>query len=273
MTYRSVPTRSPDKAEGRIRGAGIAIADPGCAALTRATSAIVALLALCGCATTNALSGDVRPFAPVVPPTAHVPVAASPTAPMPMQHGDGGGSIYAGAQNSHGLRLFEDDKARAVGDLLTIVLVENTAARTAAKTAVSKDNSIGIASPTLAGMDVTYNGNPLLQAEVDGKRKFGGAGDSTQSNQLAGTVTVTVVQDLGNGNLLVRGNKQLRLNQGDELVQVQGIVRTADIGPDNRISSDRVGEAQIVYGGRGTLARSNAMGWLGRFFNSALFPF
>lgn len=228
--------------------------------------------ALCGCGTVNTLSGDVRPFVPVLPPTAQAPAAAPPVAAPPASYGDGGGSIYAGAQNSHGLRLFEDDKARAVGDLLTIVLVENTAARTAAKTAVSKDNSIGIASPTLAGMDVTYHGNPLLQAEVDGKRKFGGSGDSTQSNQLAGTVTVTVVQDLGNGNLLVRGNKQLRLNQGDELVQVQGIVRTADIGPDNRISSDRVGEAQIVYGGRGTLARSNAMGWLGRFFNSALFP-
>ena len=112
-----------------------------------------------------------------------------------------------------------------------------------------------------------------LAAWEFGKRKFGGSGDSTQSNQLAGTVTVTVVQDLGNGNLLVRGNKQLRLNQGDELVQIQGIVRVNDIGPDNRITSDRVGDAQIVYGGRGTLARSNAMGWLGRFFNSALFPY
>ena len=82
-----------------------------------------------------------------------------------------------------------------------------------------------------------------------------------------------VVQDLGNGNLLVRGDKQLRLNQGDELVQVQGIVRRADIGSDNRVTSDRVADARIVYGGRGTLARSNAMGWLGRFFNSALFPY
>jgi flagellar L-ring protein precursor FlgH len=237
-------------------------------------AACAASLVLAGCGTVNTLSGDVRPFAPIGTP---VGAPAHPAAAPVAHHaapvaGDGGGSIYAAGQGGHGIRLFEDDKARAVGDLLTIVLVESTAARSAAKTAVSKDNSIGIAAPTLGGMDVTYNGNPLLQAEVDAGRKFGGSGDSTQSNQLAGTVTATVVQDLGNGNLVVRGTKQMRLNQGDELVQVQGIVRMADIGPDNRITSDRVGDAQIVYGGRGTLARSNAMGWLGRFFNSALFP-
>ena len=108
---------------------------------------------------------------------------------------------------------------------------------------------------------------------LNGLQAFAGNGNSAQSNQLQGQLTVRVVQDLGNGNLLVRGDKQLRLNQGDEMVQVQGIVRRTDIGADNRVTSDRVADARIVYGGRGTLARSNAMGWLGRFFNSALFPY
>ena len=228
-----------------------------------------------GCAP---LVGDVRPFAPV--PGAASPYAtpgmaaqAMAVAPLPVASGtgDGGGSIYSNAEatGNRGMRLFQDSKARDVGDLLTIVLVENTRA----KTAVSKDSGIGMAAPTLFGQSVTYNGKPLLEADVEGTRKFDGAGNSAQSNQLAGNLTVTVVQNLGNGNLLVAGKKQLRLNQGDELVQVQGIVRVADIGPDNRITSDRVGEAQIVYGGRGTLARSNAMGWLGRFFNSAAYPY
>ena len=123
------------------------------------------------------------------------------------------------------------------------------------------------------GQNVTYKGNPILQAEVEGSRDFAGAGGSAQSNQLAGNITVTVIENLGNGTLRVAGEKQVRLNQGDELVQVQGIVRVADISPDNRISSDRVGDARILYGGRGTIARSNAMGWLGRFFNSAAFPY
>jgi flagellar L-ring protein FlgH len=228
-------------------------------------------LALSACATAM---GDVRPFAEPAaamraPVTAAVPMAAVHSA------GDGGGSIYAaaGGGGNRGLRLFQDGKAREVGDLLTIVLVENTRARTNARTSVSKDAGVGIAAPTVFGQSITHNGRPLLQAEIEGSRDFSGAGDSAQSNQLAGDITVSVVEDLGNGNLRVAGQKRLRLNQGDELVQIQGLVRVADIGPDNRITSDRVGEAAIVYGGRGTLARSNAMGWLGRFFNSAAFPY
>lgn len=254
----------------------------------RFVSIAVITLTLTSCASVGRMSGDVRPFAPtsnygaVANPPAAYPNAPAQGAPAyaaaqpaaAPQAGDGGGSIYASATtNGSNMRLFEDNKARAVGDLLTIVLVENTAARTNAKTSVDKNNSFGLAAPTIAGQSVTYNGKNILEAEVEGKRKFAGNGDSTQSNQLNGQITVRVVQDLGHGNLLVRGDKQMRLNQGDELVQIQGIVRVADIGPDNRITSDRVGDPQIVYGGRGTLARSNAMGWLGRFFNSALFPY
>jgi len=252
----------------------------------------VSCAALSGCAT---VMGDVRPFAPVGPaapsamaaavaanpanPAIPVTATAAYAAPVSIRSnaGDGGGSIFASANTAsggnRGLRLFQDSKAREVGDLLTIVLVENTQARTNANTAVTKDAGVGLAAPSIFGQGVTYKGKSILQAEIEGKRKFGGAGNSAQSNQLDGDITVTVVEALGNGNLRVAGEKRVRLNQGDELVQVQGIVRIADIGPDNRITSDRVGEAQIVYGGRGTLARSNAMGWLGRFFNSAAFPY
>jgi len=250
---------------------------------------LLSCAALSGCAT---VMGDVRPFAPVGPaaqPVMAAAIAANPAtlnnpaaayaAPVAIRSnaGDGGGSIFASANTAsggnRGLRLFQDSKAREVGDLLTIVLVENTQARTNANTAVTKDAGVGLAAPSIFGQGVTYKGKSILQAEIEGKRKFGGAGNSAQSNQLDGDITVTVVEALGNGNLRVAGEKRVRLNQGDELVQVQGIVRIADIGPDNRITSDRVGEAQIVYGGRGTLARSNAMGWLGRFFNSAAFPY
>lgn len=238
---------------------------------------VLSCTALYGCAS---VVGDVRRFAPLVPPATATPIATSITAaaaviaaPTP---GTSGGSIFAsagGSNGNRGLRLFQDTKAREVGDLLTIVLVENTSAKTNANTAVTKDAGVGMSAPSIFGQSVTYNGKSILQAEIKGARKFGGAGDSAQSNQLDGDITVSVIEQLGNGNLRVAGEKRVRLNQGDELVQVQGIVRTADIGPDNRITSDRIGEAQIVYGGRGTLARSNAMGWLGRFFNSAAFPY
>ncbi len=233
-------------------------------------TALVAAFVSLGLTACASIVGDVRPFEPIapIPPIAMATPAPSPVAaPPPVVHG---GSIYA---SGSGLQLFQDNKARHVGDLLTIVLVESTASRSVAQTSVSKESGIGLGAPTIAGVPITYNGQSILQAEVDAGRDFSGAGNSTQSNRLEGEITVSVVRELGNGNLLISGQKQMRLNQGDEMVQVQGIVRIADIGPDNRITSDRVGNAQIVYGGRGTLARSNAMGWLGRFFNSAAFPY
>ncbi|GAB6196966.1 flagellar basal body L-ring protein FlgH [Lysobacter xanthus] len=250
---------------------------------------LVVLASASGCATAM---GDVRTFKadPTVPTPqqVHAQMAAQAAlraqaqqAPvmqpvtMAAPASDGGGSIYAGATASgtKTLRLFQDNKAREVGDLLTIILVETTSASTKSSTAVNKASSIDLSAPTIAGQSVTYKGKNLLQVGIDGKRGFTGGGDTKQSNSLDGTVSVTVVQDLGNGNLLVSGEKKLRLNQGDEVVQVQGIVRTSDISADNTISSERVADAKIVYGGRGTLARSNAMGWLGRFFNSALMPY
>ncbi len=235
-------------------------------ALSRAAALAAVALALSACATVNKLQGDVRPFdAPIAQYADAAPLPAH-SAPGPGP-GDGGGSIYAG-RTGKPMRLFQDNKASDLGDLLTIVLVENTTATTKANTAVTKKSGLDFAAPSIGGAVV-----PGLSAAVEGGRDFAGNGNSAQSNKLDGQLTVRVVQDLGNGNLLVRGDKQLRLNQGDELVQVQGIVRRADIGSDNRVTSDRVADARIVYGGRGTLARSNAMGWLGRFFNSALFPY
>ena len=241
-------------------------------------AACAALLTLTGCAS---FVGDVRPFEPYAPVGMHPGMdpatAALATAPAgyAAPATQAGGSIYASTQHAapRPMSLFEDNKARHVGDLLTIVLVERTSSSSRAQTAVTKDSGFSLGAPIIGGRPVTMNGTPILQAEVEAGRDFAGAGDSTQSNRLDGEITVQVVRELGNGNLLVSGQKQMRLNQGDELVQVQGIVRTADIGPDNRITSDRVGNAQIAYGGRGTLARSNAMGWLGRFFNSAAFPY
>lgn len=226
---------------------------------------LAAASTLAACASVNRLQGDVRPFDAPVAYAAVQP--APPAATQGPQAGDGGGSIY-GAREGKGLRLFQDNKASDIGDLLTITLVESTTATTQAKTAVTKKTGATISAPVLGGHAVND-----LSASLNGGRDFQGNGNSAQSNKLDGQLTVRVVQDLGNGNLLVRGDKQLRLNQGDELVQIQGIVRRADISPDNRVTSDRVADARIVYGGRGTLARSNAMGWLGRFFNSALFPF
>lgn len=184
-------------------------------------------------------AGDVRPYPPMA---AIQPVVAAPAHASP-------GAIYQ-AGGASGLSLFADKRARDVGDLLTIQLVENTTAQTNASTQVAKDSSIAIGAPNVFGGPVTVNGRDVLSASASGSRDFDASGRSAQSNRLQGSVTVTVVQRLPNGNLVVEGSKQIRLNQGDELVQVQGIVRPADIAPDNSVLSSRVGDARIVYGGR-----------------------
>ena len=218
------------------------------------TAAGAALLGGC------AVAGDIRAYPEMAPV---VPVAAPVAQP-------GAGAIYAAGP---GLNLYGDRRARDVGDLLTITLVESTTASTTASTAINKESSIGIGTPTLFGAPVTLGGKDILSAEASGERDFAGKGNSAQSNRLQGSVTVTVIQRLPNGNLVVQGQKNLRLNRGDELVQIQGIVRAADIAADNTIPSSKVADARIAYGGRGAVAQSNAMGWLGRFFNSALAPF
>ncbi|MDR7192578.1 flagellar basal body L-ring protein FlgH [Luteimonas terrae] len=221
-----------------------------------ALAAVPTLLAGCVAA------GDVRPYPAMAPiqPVVALPAQASP------------GAIYQAGGYS-GMSLYADRRARDVGDLLTIQLVENTTAQTNASTQMGKESSLDIGVPSVFGAPVTIGGRDVLSASASGSRDFDASGRSAQSNRLQGNVTVTVVQRLPNGNLVVEGSKQIRLNQGNELVQVQGIVRPADIGPDNTVASSRVGDARIVYGGRGAIAQTNAMGWLGRFFHSRLYPY
>ena len=206
------------------------------------------------------IAGDVRPYPAMAPIQPIMPPQAEPTA----------GAIYAAGPT---LQLYSDRRARDVGDLLTITLLENTTAQTSANTATNKESNLSLGTPSILGAPVTLGGKDILSATAKGARDFTGKGNSAQSNRLQGSVTVTVIQRLPNGNLVVQGQKNLRLNQGDELVQVQGIVRPGDISQDNTIPSSRVAEARIVYGGRGPVAQSNALGWLSRFFNSGLTPF
>jgi flagellar L-ring protein precursor FlgH len=108
---------------------------------------------------------------------------------------------------------------------------------------------------------------------LNGSDAFSGAGSSAQSNSLAGSLTVTVIDVQANGNLVVQGDKTLKLNQGDEFVHISGVVRSADIATNNTVTSDKLADARISYSGKGVVDSSNHMGWLARFFNSAYSPF
>jgi flagellar L-ring protein precursor FlgH len=182
----------------------------------------------------------------------------------------GNGAIY---QVGHDIALFENSVARRVGDTLTIRLNEQTNASKSSSTTTSKSTSVDMPGPTIAGRPVTANGTAILNMSVDNSAKFDGEGDSAQSNKLKGDITVTVAQRLPNGNLLIRGQKWITINQGREYVRIQGIVRPIDIDPDNSISSLKVADAQIAYGGKGALADASTPGLLARFFNIPWLPF
>ncbi|MDH3645488.1 MAG: flagellar basal body L-ring protein FlgH [Gammaproteobacteria bacterium] len=180
------------------------------------------------------------------------------------------GAIFSLARQ---VELFSDVKARRVGDIITIRLVEKTAARKSSSTSTSKDTSITNQNPTLFGIELSSDQIPILGQDVDGSQSFAGDGASSQSNELEGSITVTVAQRLPNGNLYVRGEKWLTLNQGEEFVRISGIVRPYDIGTDNSIASSKVADARIIYSGKGALADANRQGWLARFFSRPLMPF
>ena len=218
----------------------------------RSIVVVVAVLLLAACASSPERIVRDPAYAPVV--------AERYETPRPVT-----GSIYGG---SAGLGLFGDRKARRIGDVLTIVLTENTSASNQASTNTSKESNTNLGNPTILGQPLGS-----LNAEIGGSRDFAGSGSSSQSNRLTGRITVSVVDVLPNGNLLVRGEKVLALNNGAESIRVSGIVRPADIGTDNTLQSTQIADAHISYRGSGTLADSNSMGWLSRVFNSPVWPF
>lgn len=194
------------------------------------------------------------------PPMPAEPVYTPPTS----------GSIY---NNGSDVRLFEDRKANRVGDILTVRLNEQTNASKNSATSTAKTTEATLGNPTVFGRELTKDGTPLFEGSLGGETSFDGAGSSSQSNSLIGDITVTVVQRLPNGNLRIRGEKWVTLNQGREFIRLSGIIRPDDIEPDNSLQSYRVADAQITYSSKGVLAAANQMGLISRFFNSVFHPY
>jgi flagellar L-ring protein FlgH len=180
------------------------------------------------------------------------------------------GAIY---QVGRDVALFENPVARHIGDTVTIVLSESTAAKKSATTNTAKSTNQTLPGISVLGKAVTIKGNPVLSAGIDDSSKFAGEGDSAQSNSLTGYITCTVTRVLPNGNLYIRGEKWIGINEGSEYVRLSGVIRPIDIAPDDSVPSLKVGAANISYGGKGALADANKQGWLSRFFNSPWTPF
>jgi flagellar L-ring protein precursor FlgH len=163
--------------------------------------------------------------------------------------------------------LVEGPRAHAVGDVLTITLVENLSTSKQAIGKTTKSGSFSVTPPTAGPFAI--NPNAL---NASGASAFNGEGDASQKSQLGGQISVTIAETRRNGTVLVKGTKRLLLSQGEEWVQISGIVRIADIDQNNTVQSGQVADAHVVYTGNGSIGRASRQGWLARFF-SVINPF
>jgi flagellar L-ring protein precursor FlgH len=180
------------------------------------------------------------------------------------------GAIY---QAGYDMRLFEDNKARRVGDILTVTLEEITKSLKTADLSHEKVNDISFSLPSLYGIAMKAMTGHDLTTTVKTDNKFAGTGAADQGNSLAGSISVTVIEVLPNGDLRVRGEKRITINQGDEYLRLSGIVRPIDIGTDNFVGSNKVADATFMYTGEGSTADASKVGWIPRIMNSPWLPF
>ncbi|MDT7934283.1 MAG: flagellar basal body L-ring protein FlgH [Sphingomonadaceae bacterium] len=192
------------------------------------------------------------------PPTAALPPAPPPPARTP-------GAIASAAMLAG---LGEDTRARRPGDVLTIALVERTEALKSAAAGATRKSALSLTLPKAKPFSSLPPGLFTGGAETS----FAGQGSATQSNRLTGEISVVVTEVTANGLLAVEGRKTVRLNRGDEYIVISGLVRPEDVGPDNRVPSNRVAGARITYAGSGEIAAQSRQGWVQRLLN-LLTPF
>ena len=201
-----------------------------------------------------------------VPPTnVHQPMT---TRPSPRGESvAANGSIY---QPGASRTLFEDRRARYTGDTMTIIIAETTSASTKSNTSLKRSGSISAAVPLVQGVP----GKSLqgLSLAAQSENAHTGSGAAAANNVFTGNITVTVIEVLPNGNLLVSGEKQVSIGHGTEYIRLSGVVNPYFISTANTISSANVADARIEYKESGAISEAQVMGWLSRFFLSAL-PF
>ncbi len=208
---------------------------------------------LAGCVTTT-------------PPTAvHQPMTARPE---PRSYAvPTNGAIYNVASARP---LFEDRRARFIGDTITINITEKTQASKISQNKAERSQTIAASVPTVIGLP--FKGTQGTTLEASNSNKFDGKGQNNSSNDFTSTITVTVIEVYPNGNLLVSGEKQIGLKEGEEFIRFSGVVNPNYITAANTVPSTLIADARIEYKANGFIDSAQVMGWLGRFFLSFM-PF
>ena len=195
------------------------------------------------------------------------PMSARPVYKAP-ENFAANGSIFQGAG---GRSIFEDRRARYVGDTLIVNVVEKNTASTKSNTKTARDSAMSAGVTTYTGLP-GKGLIPGLGLDINSTNEFDGSGESKGENTFTSTITATVVEVLPNGNLIVSGEKQVAINQGSEFIRFSGVVNPSTITTSNSVNSSQVADARIEYKQNGYLAENQQPGWLARFFLNVL-PF
>jgi flagellar L-ring protein precursor FlgH len=210
------------------------------------TAAVCVVSGLSACSSTPSANMSHSPqFEPVYP------IAAAPAKPAT-------GAIYVGRQSDS---WFGKSKSFQVGDVITVLLNESSQATRTQNGSLTRESSNDMIPSGMqkygAGLGGFMGGINMLGGKLSNK----GTGAADQQASLTGSVAVSVVEVMPNGNLVLRGEKQLALTEGSEIIQVAGIIRPDDVAPNNTVQSRRLANAQIAYSGSGDLANATKAGW------------
>jgi len=198
-----------------------------------------------GCASVDPVPVPPPPFAAVHPPEVQTPRTAT-------------GAIYNAIQSDN---MFGRGRNFQVGDVITVLLDERTQGSRSTSTNVKREAKNNVVPTGLAGR-IAGNRVGLRGLNLnDASTTSAGTGTADQTASLSGSLAVSVVEVLPNGNLVVRGEKQLSFSEGSEVIQVSGVIRPTDVSPSNTVLSRRLAHSQIAYRGSGDLAAASSPGW------------
>lgn len=214
---------------------------------------------LAGCASTQPMPKNID--------LTKIPVENGSVAPSP-------GSLWAGETSRNA--LFNDLRARNVGDVVTIAISEKTSAIKTAATSTARNSAYDAELTKLLGLPLNMNkanmfgGGNTFSPGISGTyaNKFDGSGTTKRSGELSATIASRVVAIMPNGNLVLQGTKDIVVNNETQYIVLSGIARPEDINDANTISSTLLSDAKIEYSGKGTLSDEQSQGWLGRILDN-----
>ena len=218
-------------------------------------------LALSGCATLNPPPPVDMP--PTTPPPQPTPIAALPATPT-------GGLFHAARYRP----MFEDQRARLVGDTVTVQIVERVTASQKSSSNLDRSNELNAGLTNLPLLKAANAANIIGRSKigVGSDNSFSGAGETANSNTFTGSITTTVVDVLPNGHLVVTGEKQIGVNHNVDVLRFSGTVDPRNLQPGSLVSSTQVANVRVESRGRGQQAEAQSIGWLSRFFLNVM-PF